>query len=424
MKCSVAIIALLLCAATAEAATIRATSCERSAVAAAVNTARDGDTVTIPAGRCTWTSTLMINGKFLTLQGAGIDATTIVDGVSKDPYPNTPYVLWIHTKSGGLTRVTGITFQGGSITGPYTTGLVQITGNSKSWRLDHCEFVATKTAGLFVYGFTFGVIDHNVFDLRDWRYGIYTFHHTWNGKGSYGDGSWADATYLGTEKAIFIEDNVFKAPNLSVAHDGWSGGRVVFRHNHLLNTVYANHGTESGGRLRGQRSFEIYENTIRHTAKGYPAVVGLRSGVGVVFNNKVTFEAPAYITRVVDAQVFRANQGYAPWGKCDGTSLWDGNDVVGGYPCLDQIGRGQSTLISGDTPLPLRWPDQRVEPTYAWNNTLNGVVSPMFSVSTRHIKAGRDFFNAPKPGYVPYVYPHPLSTGTGVLAAPGNLQVR
>src|SRR5206468_12376972 len=34
------------------------------------------------------------------------------------------------------------------------------------------------------------------------------------------------------------------------------------------------------------------------------------------------------------------------WGVCDGTRAWDGNLALsgqGGYPCLDQIGRGKSS---------------------------------------------------------------------------------
>ena len=426
---------VLLGSASAHAAEIHAATCERSAVATAVNSANDGDTVVIPAGRCTWTTNLTIKNKILTIQGVGIDKTTIVDGVSKGGYPNVPQVLSVETKDGGLTRITGITFQGGSIADSYNKGMVAIGGTSKSWRLDHCRFVTTMTFALNAGGFTHGVIDHNIFDLADWKFGIYTFHGSWNGQGPYGDGSWADATYLGTERAIYIEDNVFNAPSLSVAHDGWSGGRVVFRHNTLNNTVYENHGTESGGRWRGQRSFEVYNNKFTHTGPAYASVVGLRSGVGVVFNNTATFDpSKGFIRRVVDAVVYRASKSFSPWGKCDGTSRWDGNQQPGGYPCLDQIGRGRGTLISGDDPTPVQWPQQLVEPTYAWNNMLNGALSPMTSNTPSHIVEGRDFFNASRPGYSPYTYPHPLATGasqttpgsepTSTLAAPGNLQIR
>ena len=65
------------------AATRTAASCSRADVATAVNSAGDGDTIVIPAGTCTWTTNLTISNKILTLQGAGMDQTVIVDGVSK-----------------------------------------------------------------------------------------------------------------------------------------------------------------------------------------------------------------------------------------------------------------------------------------------------------------------------------------------------
>jgi len=98
---------------------------------------------------------------------------------------------------------------------------------------------------------------------------------------------------------------------------------------------------------------------------------------------------------------FRSDQAYAPWGKCDGSSPWDGNQQANGYPCLDQVGRSQSTLISGDTPSPVQWPQQLVEPTYAWNNTLNGQAAQMITITPSHIVVGRDFFNNADPAIRP-----------------------
>src|SRR5688572_25248695 len=99
------------------AATITASSCSFSHVQAALNSAANGDTVVVPPGNCTWTTSLdldnvVTNGrnKYLTLQGAGIDQTIIRDGVSKDNYPNVPHLIRWTTVSGGLTRVTGFTF--------------------------------------------------------------------------------------------------------------------------------------------------------------------------------------------------------------------------------------------------------------------------------------------------------------------------
>lgn len=53
------------------AATHAATTCGSSDVASAISASSNGDTVTIPAGSCTWTSGVTISGKGLTITGAG-----------------------------------------------------------------------------------------------------------------------------------------------------------------------------------------------------------------------------------------------------------------------------------------------------------------------------------------------------------------
>ena len=43
----------------------------------------------------------------------------------------------------------------------------------------------------------------------------------------------------------------------------------------------------------------------------------------------------------------------------------------------------------------------------------------------RHVQAGRDYINnesTAKPGYAPFVYPHPLQSGVSLPAAPMNLR--
>jgi hypothetical protein len=426
------IILLLSCPASVHAATIQATTCDRAAVAAAVNSARDGDTVAIPAGRCTWATNLTITNKILTLQGAGIDITTIVDGVSKANFPNIPQVLILDTKDGGLTRVTGITFQGGTEDDVYNKGMLRIQGVSKQFRVDHCRFVATRTHGMNTDGFVYGVVDHNLFDLPVFKFGMYTHQSRWNGQGIYGDGSWADATSLGTNKAVFVEDNTFTAPsgNFSVAHDGWSGTRVVFRYNTVKNATITVHGTESSGRWRGARQFEVYNNTFTflNSPGSFAAAIGIRSGVGVIFNNTITADGGSSTRLAADALVRRAVIDSPPWGTCNGASVWDGNTPgLNGYPCLDQIGYGQSVLLSGDNPIPVGFPRNLPEPTYVWSNTFNGATSNFSSPTTPgYAVSGRDFFNIARPGYTPYTYPHPLVTGgaTPPPAAPQGLRVQ
>ena len=55
-----------------------AASASRADVVAAIQRATDGDTVTIPAGTATWT-TGVNTGKAITLQGAGVGFTVILE---------------------------------------------------------------------------------------------------------------------------------------------------------------------------------------------------------------------------------------------------------------------------------------------------------------------------------------------------------
>src|SRR5206468_5007147 len=88
---------------------------------------------------------------------------------------------------------------------------------------------------------------------------------------------------------------------------------------------------------------------------------------------------------------------------------------------LDQPGRGQGDLITGDPPINnttrnAAWPHQQLEPCYSWNNIhspggehINFTPAPTSAAS---LLQDRDYFNdTPMPGYMPYTYPHPLITG-------------
>jgi hypothetical protein len=87
---------------------------------------------------------------------------------------------------------------------------------------------------------------------------------------------------------------------------------------------------------------------------------------------------------------------------------------------LDHPGGSTTDLLTGDNPTP-RWLNQTTEPIYLWNNVLNGSSTPTFSAAG-NIVPGRDFLdNTQKPGYTPFVYPHPLVSG--IPAGPTDLRV-
>src|SRR5262245_56530212 len=179
----------------AAAATINASSCSRDNVQSAINSARDGDIVVIPAGNCTWSSTVTINDKSITLQGAGVDRTIITDGVSAPSNSGKPRMFeWITKNSGGISRLTGFTFHGGNSGGNdgFNSGHMLIGGNTRQLRVDHNKFVPTRSAMLFFRGNVLGVVDHNTVQLNRglFKFGFYVMHESWNNQGGYGDASW------------------------------------------------------------------------------------------------------------------------------------------------------------------------------------------------------------------------------------------
>ncbi|MGE0642979.1 MAG: hypothetical protein AB7P24_04835 [Nitrospira sp.] len=372
---------------------------------------------------------MKITGKHLTLQGAGIDKTIIIDGVSKAGYPNIPQVILWKAVNGGLSRLSGITFQGGTTTDSYNVGMIAFEGTSHSFRFDHNKFVPTMTPGLIVRGDLWGVIDHNVFDMSAQRgYGLFV-----HGEG-YGDKAWSEESTLGTERNVFIEDNLFTQDRSKgfyyPAIDGWTGHRMVLRYNHFDAVKVANHGTETSGRPRSARQFEYYNNTwtwdmyssaTPHMKRnGYPALIAIRGGTGVIYNNTATITNGS-VNAFADFQYYRISKNYYPWGQCP--NVWD----LDATRCLDQPGVGQGRLLSGALPIPEAWPEQKEDPAYAWNNRVNNVITRSVSNVPSVVQEGRDFFNKPKPGYTPYVYPHPLvrdSAQKSLPIAPSKLSIQ
>jgi hypothetical protein len=489
----------------AQGATYTAASCSESDVANAVAQATNGDTVIIPAcssttpgGTNTWTTSLTITVG-ITLQGQGIGNTVLIDNVSKGN-SSCGAASPMLTMSPGTNnfRITGFTLQGDA---PDTyvcqPGHIVLTGTGSASRVDHISFSNQQTVGIRTSGCIYGVIDHNTFQ-GTFKQGVMVWHDGCGGD-SYGDYNWNAATQLGTANFIFIETNTFTDPSAvgAGAMDNFGGSRVVFRYNTA--SFIVGHGTESTGRVRGMRAFEIYNNTFTAIEASQFAAFYVRSGTGVIhdnqFNDSGSFTYGATINVIND----RDSDAFSPWGTpagsghpgaCDGTGPYDGNagtvyasgtyngtsgvsnvmtdstksfttnqwvgsyairnvtegwgaiiasntsntitnassaygqsrnwnsgdsyQVLSAYPCTDQVGRGVGVLLSGATPTPTSSVSEALEPVYQWNNTHNGVSgSVTISSQSMRIVANRDYYdNTPMPGYTPYVYPHPLVSGT------------
>jgi hypothetical protein len=374
----------------AQSKTIAAASCNASDVQNALNQAGDGDTVTIPAGTCVWTTQVSWTAPAnVTLRGAGDlslggnDSTVIVDN-----YPGNTTLFSITTNALGTFRMTGITIQGG--TGALKNNrVVEVKGLSKQFRMDHLHINTmtysprNNSGAMRISGWVNGVVDHSLIEAYQ---GIDVWFDRYNGT-SYGDGSWAADTNFGSSDFIFIEDNTFNWDTaLGRANDCQAGGKWVLRHNTGAKGGQT-HPTGGAGRIRGCRAWEMYENTLASTFSGgtYDAMWA-SSGTGLIWGNS----SPGGFNNFVTLHSMRRdNSTYSQtatpngWGYC-GTSFsgtgssWDGNtNVPTGYPCLDQPGRGVGSLLSGAFPSTINTgtgtisaPSQKLEPLYEWGNVV------------------------------------------------------
>jgi hypothetical protein len=391
------------------AALINADSCSRADVQSAINGASDGDAILVPAGTCTWTSSVVVpSSKGVVLKGAGIGSTIIIDNTGIYDHA----IILNSSASAARVRVTGFTFRGG--TG--YDGLISVSGTMGDFRIDHNQFDHVSTRAIQVET-GYGLIDNNEFlmqtqamRLRNIRLG---------GLGAYGDQSWNTALSLGTDDAIYVEDNIFlwdSSSDTKAAFDCEGGARLVFRYNDLTDTRTLNHGPEKTSRLRGCFSEEVYGNNFYLNSSAYTAI-RLNAGTAVAFDNVVSGRYQYAVQVYID----RARVDARDWGLCDGSSPYDGNYQSNGYPCLDQPGRSTGNLMSGNPPTPAAWPNQSLEPVYAWNNeTFAGTPWQIHNLTPTHLTEGVDYINGERLDYEPLAYPHPLTYDIPPPKPPGN----
>jgi len=396
-------------------AAVNSLSCNSVDVQNAINQAVSGDTVLIPSGNCTWNSNVTIpKTKALTIRGAGIDSTNItISGGTP------PITLNAPTSTSGVTTFSGMTFTLPSSLPIYWNGVFIITTDvartGPNFRVHDVKVVDEGRKQIFflILNDAYGLIDNCQFFHLDEGVQL---------RGS-GASSWAAQNTLGTNQALFVEDCLFDYSDGggSNAIDAYGGARYVFRYNTLIRCVHGHHGLDTGG-YRGTMQFEVYNNNVSgiSSGAGFAWCGSARSGSGVVFNNACTITGSfGYFA----LRNYRSgpDEGDMACGKmtdgcCDGTNPVDGNTLpltdFYGWPCKDQIGRGQN---------------QTLLPLYLWGNTVNGSPSGAFLATggrtAFHLVEGRDYFHTPKPGYVPYEYPHPLRLAPTAPGAPKNLRI-
>ncbi len=340
----------------------------------AVDSAKAGDTVQIPAGNFQFNGSVRFNAG-ITLTGTGASQTTL----SKTG--NTTEALVIIDGSNDLpVTITGITFIGID----NQTSDIQDNGlrinNGKDFRVFNCTFRRFGFSGINVHGNTRGVVDHCKF-IENFRLPINSLGY---GIAIYGDGdvSWNQPLELGTENAVFVEDCYFERCRHGVASN--DGSKYVFRFNTVTDnynpwTAIDAHGFSSSP--RGSRSYEIYGNTVNGgvDTDGTPHdtwAVGIRGGDGVIYDNTITSTSQSSLIMLVIDGVEEQHFNYPQPDQT--TDIWLWNNTQANAPL---------------TSLRLGWSTEMQEQL------------------AKYLEEGRDFHFAEKPGYAPYTYPHPLNQG-------------
>lgn len=446
-KCLLFLACLMLLPVVAWADTHTAESVSYADVLTAYNAASAGDTVAIPAGNATWSSTLAIN-KGIIIQGAGLASTRI-------DCSGTTTLMNISLSSDVSVRITGIHFK-------YSTNnlggrAIQITGKTDGGfaytkiRIDHCKF-EKGTRPVFSRGWVYGVIDNNEFLNANIAVGI-------AGDDNH---SWSRTIVAGTANAVFIEDNTFtttndadQEPNQHVYLQ--EGAQTVIRYNTFTATAYTNgissffdtHGNQDyydgSGDFRAQPITEVYENTFAgHHSYGS---IDLRGGSILFWNNAISlisgsppkvemWEEEAWSSHFLD----NYDTAWPAEDQINNTFLW-GNTFNGAaqqetdftwnipnscctgsgvpMPCCTGSGTGtcDDTFIQKDRDFFLHAPqssggkESYTDRAGAAGNAADGTMT--FSAEGA---------NAYYP-YTPYTYPHPLRTLSGTPGAPKNLRL-
>ncbi len=329
-------------------------------VLTAVNSASVGETVFIPPGTSDWgVNTLTVPGG-ISIIGAGSENTII-----KRTLSTSKYLIQFDGSNGLANELQGIAFEGHYNNDAVYGNGVAFTKGCIDFKVSNCKFSGFVNAALTI-GYSNvqrGVIYSNEFinnydeAIKNLGYAVVV----------YGDDVWLTLE-LGTENAVFVEDNIFSGNRHHIASNNSS--RYVFRYNSVEHTdLVKNYAmTDVHGRSSspmGSRSYEIYNNNYTTTVSQTRTAIGIRGGDGVIFNNTCSKD----IYRTIE--------------------LWTEGFSCGAYPGINQI-----------------------RSLYIWRNdshdehgmTVNGIANQC-EVS---IKKDRDYFLMEKPGYTPYTYPHPL----------------
>jgi len=327
----------------AQAATINALSPSFADVSTAVGSAKNGDTVIVPAGTASWTSPLVITKGIIlmgrtTISNAGKSTASANDQTvirNNNTVTSAPGLISATLTASQSLRITGITFQVGTSTNVSNTGIVTIrsqdTSPSMNVRIDDCHFDRVLGHNICILGWIYGVADHNLFSCQQNAATFWLQEDAYGGK-TLGHGAYADYPWFGTNKFFFIETNTIVGNGVlptSGTIDSGFGARWVARYNCFINAKLGGHGTE--GNSRGTRAKEVYNNQFHWTGSLGSESDSWRSGSGLVHDNSYdgNYSGSGFFSAIQNYRSFSAVWNYIAPGVADGSSHFDERDTVG-----------------------------------------------------------------------------------------------
>jgi len=395
----------------------------------AYSKAKDGDIITLPAGTFSYSKSIEFK-KLVSLKGAGKESTVLFrpETISDSSLMSNVFFKWkIDRDSSCHIIIAGFTLKSkkpagrDNLNGSLASDFGIIIINAVDFVITDCRFEN--------FGYSAIMVQHKDDLARGLIYNN-LFYHNFKGNGLglgygiviYGGNlQWVNSPKFGTDNFIFIEDNTFEYHRHAIAGGGC--GLYVCRHNTIKNNILPAaavdmHEARGASPNRySTRATEIYSNEITndvyiddvpitnsqsHRAAGTGSNVnslaysgiGIRGGESLIYNNYV-----AYCKVAIVLYAF-----YNPK---------TGDQNV--YPLSTQIGYKSAVMFGAyDKGSDLLHGDGDV---YMWNNSIepygpsSNPYNMLFSnADTTLLKEHRDYHFEVKPGYTPYVYPHPLRT--------------
>jgi hypothetical protein len=422
-------------ASAANAADYIAASCNPIDIQYQINVATVGDRVLVPSGSCTWTSGVTITTAITLRPVAG--AVTIRNNATTPNASGTGSrpLIAITESTAGTIRVQGFTFVAG--TGPTGVGaMIDVTykANGQPVLIVGNTFTTfTRGVNALYFKTNRGVISGNTFTGQISGSSCVNNSAALRHKPFALTSSWSTASKMGANDTDGTQNLYFERNSVSLMLEGIDvddNARTVVRYNTFTNSPVAHHGNDTSP--YGARYSEIYNNTFVWDPSPQPTggcssqitnlnwFITLRGGTSVIHHNVIPdINSQAWGNKKeVNLRVENVRRDAGPY-PCYGTK------TPGTYPVPHQVGQGSDS--SGARIL---------EPVYLWNNTGAGnypnplllEYSPNECGSAAHsivdyLLNGHDFLpGTPRSNYVPFVYPHPL-TSSSVLGAPMDLRV-